>query len=271
MARPAAIQPVANDLGKINMILYGEPGVGKSVLACSGEKTLILASDSEETVSAAALGGSTADRWVVPDYSAITDAYEYLRYENHGYKWVWLDNATLFQEQGMDDIMTTLVAAKPGRNRFIPDKAEYLQNQQRLGVWIREMKLLEFNFGLVCHVQRREDPDTGDITMLPLLSGKQGEYAEKICGYMNVVCYMTRIYKDKAYHTKLHSNKVGKYYAKDRFSAIGTLTDPTIPQIEKLIGAKARPLAPKASGTRKVAAKKAPARKVAARKAAASK
>lgn len=239
MSKPKGIIPISKLQGKMNIILYGEPGTGKSVIVGTSPKCLILANDCDEPISPA-VQGSEAEVWVMQDYNDLSEAYEYLRHNPTDYDWVWLDNCTLFQEQGMDQIMEDLVAAKPHRNRYIPDMHEYLLNQNRLGVWIRDMKGLPFNFGLTMHTMRIEDQETGEMTYLPLLQGKQGEYSQKICGYMNVVGYVTRRKgKDDKYHTIVETNKNKKFYAKDRFDALGgRLVDPTIPKMEELIREK---------------------------------
>src|ERR1044071_8133493 len=99
MAKPKAIVPITSDLSHIRLMLYGTPGCGKTVLAGTSPKCLMLVNDLDETASAF-MHGSKADQWHVPDYNELTEAYEYMR---HGgcddYDWLWFDNGTLFQEQ----------------------------------------------------------------------------------------------------------------------------------------------------------------------------
>lgn len=244
-SRPEAIKPVSAEGKFIRFLLYGEPGCGKSVLAGTSPKALILCNDPDE-VSSPALHGSTADRWHVPDYLELTEAIEYLRHGGtNDYDWVWFDNATLFQEQGMDQIMVDLVAAKSHRNQFIPDKPEYLENQNRLGTAIRVLKGLPINLGITAHVMRTEDED-GKVVYQPLFQGGQGAFSQKICGYMGVVAYMSaRTVKDEktkkvSVERTLLTEKRSKYYAKDRYSSspTGRFVNPTIPEIVSAIHGK---------------------------------
>lgn len=221
MARPRAIVPVSTERNFARFMLYGPPGTGKSVLAGTSPKALILASDSEETLSAARFG-SDADMWVVPDYGALEEAVEYIRHEGvNDYEWVWLDNGTLFQEQGMDDTMAELLMAHPERNPWIPDKQQYLVNQNRLGSIIRQLKAMPVHFGMTAHEMRVTWAD-GSENLMPLFQGGQGTYSQKICGYMNIVGYMSaRTMKGGKFENKVRVRKGSSIYAKDRYHALG--------------------------------------------------
>lgn len=256
MPRPAAIVPLADDNHFINMIVYGEPGVGKSALAGTSSNSLILANDKDETTSAA-IRGSKAHKWVISDYDDLTKAVEYLQHEGYrDYDWVWIDNATLFQEQGMSDIMADVVAAKPHRNQWVPDKAEYQINQNHLSDLIRRIKNTPMHFGMTAHSMRMEDED-GKVVYKPRFQGGQGALSDKFCGWMNVVAYMTSVKVEGGTRRTLLFEKSGKFYAKDRFGVLGErMHDPSIPRITAVIKKHMPTLGQpvKATGTAKKAA-----------------
>lgn len=238
MARPKAIKPVKRAENFINWCNYGEPGVGKSVLAGTSPKALILANDSDE-ISSAAEWGSKADVWVLKDIEDFVQAYEYMRNEGCGsYDWVWLDNLTLHEHQFMDQLMEELVKVKPHRNRWVPDMHEYLQVQNQIASYVRYFKALPVHFGWTAHVMRAEDVSGNDI-YLPMIQGKQGEISQKLCGYMNIVSYMKTVKKGGGEVRKIYFSKRGSFYAKSRFKGLqGEMTDPTVEKVMAAISSK---------------------------------
>lgn len=251
--RPRAIVPVADDSPWIKMLVYGDPGVGKSVLASTAPKSLLLLNNTSQAAGGAILGTS-ADRWHVQDYNDFTEAVEYLCYtKDHGYEWVWFDNMTLFQEQGMDQIMLDLVSeagkGKSHRNQFIPDKAEYLENQSRLGTLVRQMiQQVQANLGFVCHTMESEDNE-GNIIYLPMLQGGGNKFSVKMCGYMDVIAYMNVRRTKEGPERWIITDKRSSCYARDNFSALGgKMINPTIPKIMEAI-AKKRTTASRKTGS----------------------
>lgn len=237
MTRPKAIRPMGQEEKHHRVMIYGEPGAGKTVFAASGARTLIVSNDSGETISAAAMG-STADVWLAPTYEDIDEVFEYLRHDGcEEYDWVWIDNITLLQDQAMDNLMEQLVAEKPHRNRWVPDQHEYLVNQSRLSTMVRNFKKLPMNVGFTAHVMKTEDND-GKVLYLPMIQGGQGTLSQKVCGYMNIVGYLQTYRKEEETHRRLILEKQGKFLAKGRYPGMsGRLENPTVPELEKAMAA----------------------------------
>jgi hypothetical protein len=227
-----------------NICLYSDPGVGKTVLLGTSPNALILNADGGTT--SAAIQGSDAEETPCTTHGELTEALEYFE-EGPGcdeYEWLWLDSGTLFQDQGLSDIMKDVVAKKPHRNLFVPDKPEYLMNMNRLMMFIRTMHKLPINFGITAHsffsyYDTADEEEGKDMLLMPLFQGKN--MPQKICGYMNIIGRMVPVTKDSkgkklsGYHTRLIAVHSGKAYGKDHFGAIGRMMDPTIPKIEAAI------------------------------------
>lgn len=243
MGKPDAIRPVADDDRRfVRFMLFGEPGIGKTRFAGTGERTLFLCNRPDETIAAAA-NGSKAEQWHTGDYEALTEAYEWLRHEGlrgpDAYRWVWLDNASIFQDQGLDQIMEAVVMARPHRSVFKPDKPEYGENQNRMSKLVRQFCDLPVNFGMTAHVMRMEGED-GEVVHMPAFQGGDGKFSQKLCGYMNVVGYMKIVSVDGKRRRRICLNKTGTYYAKDRYDSTekGRLDFPTIPKFMEGVNKK---------------------------------
>jgi AAA domain-containing protein len=222
------------NLSTINLCAFSHPGVGKTVLAgTAGERMLIM--DSDKGTESAAAQGSKAKRVSAIDHTEISDIYDYLANESHPFTWVWWDSLTLFQNRALiDEIMPNAVAQSPRQEEFVPSQREYLINMNHIMRWVRLFVDLPINFGISCHVLITEESD-GTTVYMPAVQGKG--MPSHVAGYMNVVGYYgKKEEKGKKPVRKLLVQPSGKFYAKDRFAALGNvLTDPTLPQIEQMI------------------------------------
>lgn len=231
--KPDKIQKIDNK-GSTNIFLYGEPGVGKSVLAATSPKALFLVPNTDETVS---MRGTGSDMWVVSNYLDLAEVHEYLL---HGgskeYDWVWFDNVSIWQDYNMDAIMTETVDRKTTREFFIPDRPEYLRNQNQLSFFIRNMVALPVNFGMVAHVMKEYSALTDDEMLMPLIQGGRGALSQKLSGMMNIVGYMIARSTNKGTQRILYTSKSRRYVARDRFGVLPSkMVNPTIVQIQDMV------------------------------------
>lgn len=235
---------------KLNMLVYSEPGVGKTPFIGTSRNALILEADGAET--SLALAGSTADIVDIEDHTGLYDVLEYLKHERHNYKWVWLDGITLFQEKGLEDVMSDLVAIKKHRDIDLPDRGEYRTNYGRIMRWVRHMSAQPFNFGITAHVHYDEDHNLH----VPLIAGKSasaGPMWMKVCGFMGVVGYLRKATNEKrGPHWVLHCDGSFKdYYGKSWFDDLKMMREPTVPKIDRIVKSAIEERAPKRTTTKK--------------------
>lgn len=255
------VKPVSEITSGINMMLYSDNGVGKTPLIGTGERTLIL--DADKGSESAAAFGSKADKWLVESWDDMESAKDELRQaiarKRCPYKWVWLDSVSTAQEIGLEDIMEDVVAARPHRKVYHPDKGEYGENMNRLKLFTRHMAALPINFGMTAHPFEVEDTE-GNLQWMPFIQGKNMIHV--ICSYMNVIGYLTVDERTGGkQHRILYTRKHNNFYARDRFGALGgRVIDPTIPKIQEAIErsirthrpTSKRPVVKKAAGKRTI-------------------
>lgn len=261
MTKPSNIRSVRDFPSWVRMLMYSDPGVGKTTVLGTSPRCLIVGAD--PNLQAAAFAGSTAEVWPADDWSDMYAVHEYMTGEGcKEFDWVWLDSLTLWQDKGLDDIMKILVAEKSNRTIDRPDRGEYGMNMNRVNIWIRDMISLPVNFGITAHRTVTMTPD-GDEIFGPLIAGK--DMSPKIQGWMNVVGMLKKAKNSQGETVRVLITDGGDdCQAKDGFGGAlgGTMVNPTIPKIVKAIEVK-RAGAGLTSQARpvpvKVAAKAAPA------------
>jgi hypothetical protein len=86
-------------------------------------------------------------------------------------------------------VMEKMLEKKPGRNPYIPDKPEYLENQLMLVQDIKELCDLPVNVILLAHVMQQTDPEGQDF-YYPKIQGGKIVVAQQILGMMTSYGYM---------------------------------------------------------------------------------
>lgn len=235
MSKPEAIRSVTS-AKHIFLMLYGEPGIGKTRFVGTSPRCLIVRPPTDHT---AAIEDRSVDEWVVRDWQDMDEVLEYMRHDGaKEYDWVWLDSISLFQDTGLDDIWQKVTDVKPARKEHGLDKGEYLRNMTFISRWVRAMVGADaFNFGIVAHPHEGETLE-GDSKLMPYVQGRN--MSAKISGYMNMVLYMAvKAKKDEEPYLMIYSLPSDDYVAKDQWYSLpnGRLKNPTMPTLLKHIKA----------------------------------
>lgn len=245
---------------RIKMLIFSHPGEGKTVFwGSGGQDVLFINSDPEGTISATAQGHRyhTVDAF---DYDDIEQVYDWLKGDQPSdFRWIVWDSLTLFQDEALqDDIMVDAHAENPKQEEFVPSRREYLINMNKIGRMVRQMAKLPYNLGISCHVMTTTESGGDGTIFMPQVQGKN--MPSKIAGYMNVVGYMHKRTVDEKTAQTILFQRQGRYYAKDRWNALGTYVDrPTLPKVEGLIEEQRARMKAAAQEGGKPTAKKKPA------------
>ena len=230
----------------LNLLVYGEPGAGKTFLAGTAQDhpktTPMLMLDVE--------GGTTTlrhrpdiDVIQVRSTDHIIEIHNMLVTDNSGYyKTVCIDSLTELQKLDMAGIMRELVERKPDRNPDVPDVREWGITGSHMRKIVRHFRDLPMNTILTALAEPYKD-NTGAVKLYPNLPGKM---RTELAGFFDVVGYLyTFTQQDEeekeAISRVIQFTGTEKLIAKDRTASLGNfIQDPTIPAMFDLIHGKGK-------------------------------
>lgn len=169
-------KPDVNQISKLNMLIYGEAGVGKTWLAGSASRVPsmrnVLYLDAEA-------GKSTLrehpDVEILPTkrWQDYINIYQALKAGGHNYGTVVLDSLSEILEQCKDQVMVEMKLDPDNaeRDEDIPSIREWGKLQVRLLRLIRLYRDLPMNVIFIAHAERVQ-LKTGKHKWMPMLNGK---------------------------------------------------------------------------------------------------
>lgn len=203
-----------------NWCIYGDSGIGKTVLLGQLPNSLILAIE-PGTVSAARRGGQSKV-WPIRRWNDLVKAYEWLEENPKRFTWVGIDSAPDLQRKAMRDILKIEYEKKPSRDPDIPEIKDYLKLQQIFKRFVEDFNDLPINICWTSTAMFKEDQE-GDEIVLPAITGKDYEVAQWFCAQQNVVAYygMEPVAKKSDEMKRyLLLQKSPPYFAKNRYDTM---------------------------------------------------
>lgn len=223
----------------INMMVFGDPGIGKTVLGGSASVVEALSPVLFIDVE----GGTLSLRERYPDvkvvrcksYNDFGKLYTDLRKMDHGFKTVVLDSITEIQKFGMLEIMKRMLEDPKNSDRDpdLPSIGEWGKNIEQTRRLIRAMRDLPMNTIFVALAQTDQDKRGNRLTK-PSLSGK---LSAEVAGFLDIVCYMyKKTLDDGTIKRLLLTSGTDEIIAKDRTDRLPpVLEDPDMGMIYQIL------------------------------------
>lgn len=186
---PSQIIDIQDEDEYVNLLIYADSGVGKTVFAGSDEGVLFIAPEDNGTLSAKRYG-SDAKKWKINSWLDIVAAYEWLCEQDPiPFNWIVLDSLTEMQDMCMRQILDEAVEINPGRDPDVPQLQDWQPYFERFKRLVKGFNSLPCNV-LYTALQQDEENEDGEKVVLPMLQGKGTQYAKKVASWMTSFGHM---------------------------------------------------------------------------------
>lgn len=215
----------------LNMLIYGEPGAGKTFLLGTAEdyedtSPMLLIDIEGGTLT---LRRRNVDVVQVRSMKQLEEIHKELVNDTEGYyKTVGIDSLTELQKLDMRTVMQEQFNKRPdSTDLYVPSQREWGKSGERVRMVVRAFRDLEINTLVTALMSSDKDEKTGLVSYFPSFPGK---LRSEIPGFFDVVGLLTTYNEGDVVHRKLQFAKTQRVVAKDRTDSLGEMmVNPSIP------------------------------------------
>jgi len=227
-----------------NWCVYGNSGVGKSVLAGTAPNALFLSSDVGGTESARNLG-STAKELPVNSWEEFLEYNDWIVRGNahEEFQYVIVDTVDELEELCWQSQLVNEELKRA--SRYQPNKGDYPVVWRKLRDELMRLNRSPVNVIYLAHVmhidrESEDGEDTVTLAMPEMGSRKRGDLSGYFCAQMGLVGYMREVVNEGGQTDRHLMTRSGpRWIAKDRTTAFGAgIVNPTIPGMLAAVSAK---------------------------------
>lgn len=229
----------------LNMLFYGESGVGKTTLAGSADAVPAM----HPVIVIDIEGGSESLKHSYPNVEVLriktwqqmqdvyNELYDQAKRGQRDFNTVSLDSLNEIQKFSMESIMQKLLVEHPERDIDVPSMREWGKNLEQMRRLVRGFRDLEMHTIFTCLAESQRDEMTGLMHTYPLLTGK---FKQEVAALLDVVgfYYMKQFGVGDNIEMKrlLLTQRTDSQVAKDRTGKLPMVIEaPTMEKIYKLM------------------------------------
>jgi len=225
----------------LNIMIYGDSGVGKTRLAGSAddvpEMRSVVCVDFEGGTETLKHSYPNVDTIRVTSWKDVQNVYNELYAGNHKYRTIILDSLTEIQKFNMYNVMQRLIEKDSNRDEDVPSMREWGVNLEQMRKFVRAFRDLPYNTIFTCLMKSEKDARTGKLVKEPYLSGK---LSKEVAAFLDIVVfqYMREMEVDGEMKQQrlLLSQATDTCTAKDRTGKLPqVMVEPTMAEIMKYI------------------------------------
>ncbi len=230
------IVSAAEPMKFVNMLVYGDSGVGKTVLAASAsaveEMSPVLVIDIEGGTFSIRDRFPEVDIVRVQTWKEMQAVYDALL-KDMSYKTIVLDSLTEIQKFSMYGIMEELVRKEPDRDPDVPGMREWGKNTEQIRRMVRAFRDLPCNVIFTALATSEKDAKSGIIKTKPSFSGK---LKDEIAGFVDEVVFLYKKAMTDEIKRLLLTTGTDQQVAKDRSDKLpAIIEEPTMMKLYSII------------------------------------